>query len=950
MSIKYYSDRIKENSTATGTGSLVLSGAPLGYRTFNDAIGNGIDKKINYYIYRQDNVFEWEIGIGYISYSSPTSTLIREKVLASSNNNTFTSFTGGTKFIEPVLSSDRVNGNLINTYEVSGNKTIDYISAVYILDSSAGNFTITLPAVTNQEPISVGFLLNATSGNVYQQANAITINPNGTETIGGDASYTLSILNDYIQLISMPSKSGWLPLDPVQDATNPYGDDGNVQIKYSGSFSGNNKFLWQSNSLYIGSTGSLGSGVNIILPSSGTTVFNENGYSNADFRIESSGNTHAFFLDSSTERIGVGTSNPEDKIHIISAPSGGLKVSASGGGPYLRLDNTQLSPPVPYLGKIIFDGYNTSGNKIDYVTLYSKIADSTYGNEYGYFELQVMYNGIAYPLISIGDDQITFGISNTNIDGIILGDANDNTGNNILLGYYNSVCGVDSVVLGSQHVINSGSFGGTIGYGHTASGTNIWIVGGSGLSASGSGTYLVYDSNNYIYLNSGVVIYRSRISGDNSFRIYNDYIAPSGNSQSLSLEFGSSSKTGLLISNKVLVATTGNESTQFNAKILSNGSQITALSINSGNVIVGHNTVSGNNIVYGSENIVSTSGHIVYGKNITCSGAKNILFGAGIVCSGTGITIMGTGNNSVGSGDLGVSIFGNNNTAAEAYSVIIGNSNTNSGLYSVSCGYQNGANGDYSVSVGSLNTISNDSSVAVGRNNTINNTGLNSVGYAVGIGNTIDVSNTGLAIGYTNNVKGSGSLVFGKNCAVTGSNNIVIGDDVGFSGNNTILLQKGANSYIKVASSGVTISNTGDYTFNCNVIITGNLTVNGSISATSGNFTTLSADYTKINQTTESTDMIGLFNDWTPTVTGDIIRMSASSTSGLITGLISGYPLDGIILINVGNNPIYLLDEDVRSLSTNRFMVAGGGSGIMPADGGSVVVIRDKTDNRWRVL
>jgi hypothetical protein len=92
----------------------------------------------------------------------------------------------------------------------------------------------------------------------------------------------------------------------------------------------------------------------------------------------------------------------------------------------------------------------------------------------------------------------------------------------------------------------------------------------------------------------------------------------------------------------------------------------------------------------------------------------------------------------------------------------------------------------------------------VGRNNTISNTGINSVGYAVGIGNDIGVVNTGMAIGFTNLLRGDGSTVIGNNCVVSGSNNIVIGNSIEFSGDDTVVLQSDNNS-IEVLSSGIGI-------------------------------------------------------------------------------------------------------------------------------------------------
>ena len=809
MSIKYYDDRIKENSTTMGTGNLILSAAVTGYRPFYNTIGSGSDKKINYYVYRSDNVFEWEIGIGYISYGGGISQLIREKILASSNNNLSTSFTSGTKIVEPILTKDRIEGSLLNLLEISGNYSPNYISATYIVDASNGNITLSLPSVVDQEPIVIDILLQQTSGNIYSQTDAITITPSGTETINGQSSRTISIKNDTLKIISVPSQTGWLLLDPIQDASNPYGDNGFIQIANNSAFSGSNQLFWNeaNKALLVGNSGM--ATANIVLPASGTIVFNEQQYTDADFRIEGSGNTHLFFVDASTSKLGIGTSNPTDRLHIQSPAYSGITIESTGHGPYLTLYNNDQTTSLPYLGKIIFYGQNSANSKIDYVTLYSKIANNTDGSEAGYFELQLLSGGVSYPIMSLGDDQITFGINSTNVDGINLGDNNNNAGTNIILGNYNSVCAENTVVIGSDMTINSGTFGGTIGYGHSISGNNLWLFGGSGLSATGIGTYLVYNPTNHLSIvGSGQIVYTTQTSDDTVLKIYNTTASASGIRESVSFEFKNNNgdnQTGLLIGTEILSISSGNENSKLYSTILIGGTPVDIIDISDDNMNIGNNSISGSNIVYGKNNTIISSDNIVFGHDIISStGTNNILIGSNIGCSGNNINIFGYNNEAIDNADEQVTIFGIGNSAHEAYAVMIGNGNTNSGLYSVSCGYQNGAHGEYSVCVGSLNTVTNDSSVVVGRNNTISNTGINSVGYAVGIGNDISVVNTGMAIGFTNLLRGDGSTVIGNNCVVSGSNNIVIGNSIEFSGDDTVVLQSDNNS-IEVLSSGIGI-------------------------------------------------------------------------------------------------------------------------------------------------
>jgi hypothetical protein len=81
-------DRVRENSTTTGTGTLTLSGAVSGFQTFSSAIGNG-----NTTYYAIVNNTEWEVGLGTVG----AGTLARTTILASSNSGSVVTLSAGTK-------------------------------------------------------------------------------------------------------------------------------------------------------------------------------------------------------------------------------------------------------------------------------------------------------------------------------------------------------------------------------------------------------------------------------------------------------------------------------------------------------------------------------------------------------------------------------------------------------------------------------------------------------------------------------------------------------------------------------------------------------------------------------------------------------------------------------------------------------------------------------------
>lgn len=84
-------DRVKENSSTTGTGTFTLTGAQLGFQSFA-VVGN---TNTTYYTIQNPGTAEWEVGIG--TYTSANTTIARTTVLASSNSNSAVAFSAGTK-------------------------------------------------------------------------------------------------------------------------------------------------------------------------------------------------------------------------------------------------------------------------------------------------------------------------------------------------------------------------------------------------------------------------------------------------------------------------------------------------------------------------------------------------------------------------------------------------------------------------------------------------------------------------------------------------------------------------------------------------------------------------------------------------------------------------------------------------------------------------------------
>lgn len=229
-------DRVRENSVTTGTGTLNLTGSPIGYQTFLSAIGSG---NSTYYVISNPGVNEWEVGIGTVG----AGTLARTTVLASSTGTSLVSFTAGTKDVfvtypaevavfagnavtltnKTISGSDNTlsnigNGSLTNSSLTIGTTNIALgatsltlagltsVTATTFNGALSGNATTATTATNlaggaaSQIPYQTGsgattFLANGTSGQVLTSngasapswgSNAITLGST-TVTLGGTA-------------------------------------------------------------------------------------------------------------------------------------------------------------------------------------------------------------------------------------------------------------------------------------------------------------------------------------------------------------------------------------------------------------------------------------------------------------------------------------------------------------------------------------------------------------------------------------------------------------------------------------------------------------------------------------------------------------------------------------------------------------------------------------------
>jgi hypothetical protein len=149
-------DRVQETTTSTGTGSVTLAGASVGFNSFS-VIGNG-----NTTYYTIAGQVQWEVGIG--TYTASGTTLSRDTVLSSSNGGALVDFSAGSKNVFVTYPAERA------VYEdASGG-----IANLAVTDINVTNANVaTLLTATNA---NVTTLLTATNANVTTRITATNAN------------------------------------------------------------------------------------------------------------------------------------------------------------------------------------------------------------------------------------------------------------------------------------------------------------------------------------------------------------------------------------------------------------------------------------------------------------------------------------------------------------------------------------------------------------------------------------------------------------------------------------------------------------------------------------------------------------------------------------------------------------------------------------------------------
>ena len=155
-------DRVKETTTTTGTGTVTLLGASLGFQSFA-VIGNA---NTTYYTIAGQTTSEWEVGIG--TYTASGTTLARTTVLSNSSATqpSALSFSAGTKDV-----------------------FVTYPAEKSINEDASGNVGVGTTAPTEKLNVIGNILATAgVTGSVVTASNGIVVN---SQTVA--ASYTIAV-------------------------------------------------------------------------------------------------------------------------------------------------------------------------------------------------------------------------------------------------------------------------------------------------------------------------------------------------------------------------------------------------------------------------------------------------------------------------------------------------------------------------------------------------------------------------------------------------------------------------------------------------------------------------------------------------------------------------------------------------------------------------------------
>lgn len=422
----------------TENNKIILLKTLVGYNNFQDSqVGSSVP-----YLIRNVAQNKYEVGVGELGKDGDF-YIVREKVISSSNNGDPVELIGVDSEFYIFANEYNFNTAFNNVILKDDSFDVDNVRAIYIVDTSKGSITATLPPAQDNQSLVVDF----------KTVN----NASGQLVIKCSENYTVHSLpgkDKHITLVCTGSK--WVPLQDNQKQqttfskfsnpsfsaqADPAGATGSLQYKVDATTFGDTKaFFGPNDTILLGGTGIVDN-AHIILPTTGVganngVIFNKQ-HASGDFTVHGSASgiglsfSHngglglnvptGYAAPSSGDFIVYGSGDFNDaRKNLFFSYDGRLGINIPAGSrpqtvahfinvsdcsETLRLENKAVchpanatlyhNPPLATIpvnstvATVTMASKNSAQNKVDYVQLLSRVLDFTNGQTKGEFGLVV---------------------------------------------------------------------------------------------------------------------------------------------------------------------------------------------------------------------------------------------------------------------------------------------------------------------------------------------------------------------------------------------------------------------------------------------------------------------------------------------------------------------------------------------------------------------------------
>jgi hypothetical protein len=397
------------------------------------AIINGFNylssNHIGYYIpYLARNVQNQQIetGVGEVCFNNEGEIVVtRVKIAYSSNNNAPVNFNNTSDKNEFYLFANQqiFDASIHNTIVLDKDYKANSVKSLYLADCTNQDINLSLPSASVASNIVVECKVIG-SGNhhllVRDSDNSVVANLTLNEyiKIASDGKQWIVVDHKTESNIIVGTQSSFDGSETVlQTMSNPQGDDQSLQYKSGNDLLGSEAY-WDSlnDRMLIGSDSI--SDANIILPSSGNTIFN-NSKSNGDFIVYGSGNRNLFFAYDGRLGINIPSgARPSTIFHVVNniCQEGFRLENRNSCHPanmtlYHKPSSTIL--PNSVVGQINLSAKDSNNNKTDYVSLEARAVDLN--SPKGALDINVRSNNTDINIFAADPSSVKVGYSGINL-------------------------------------------------------------------------------------------------------------------------------------------------------------------------------------------------------------------------------------------------------------------------------------------------------------------------------------------------------------------------------------------------------------------------------------------------------------------------------------------------------------------------------------------------------